>query len=207
MKIAAVALSIAAIALTGCSRKETTETTAAKGTEGAISSSASLADAEAAVPSDPERHAYFGNLHVHTSLSFDAFTNGSRTTPEDAYGWAQGAAMTSSGHGDPIQLKTPLDFYMVSDHAEMLGVFEIGVRYQMYHALALLACAWAATRWPGGAVTSAGWLFVAGTVVFSGSLYALALSGQRWLGAVTPLGGLAFLGGWLALAWGVWSGR
>jgi hypothetical protein len=62
-------------------------------------------------------------VHVHTSLSFDAFTNGSRTTPEDAYRWARGEAITSSGHGAPMQLKAPLDFYMVSDHAEMLGVF------------------------------------------------------------------------------------
>ena len=84
---------------------------------------------------------------------------------------------------------------------EMLAVFETGARYQMSHALALLAAAWAATRWPGPAAAWAGWLFVAGTVVFSGSLYALALSGQRWLGAVTPIGGLAFLAGWAALAW------
>jgi len=84
---------------------------------------------------------------------------------------------------------------------EMLAVFETGARYQMSHALALLAAAWAATRWPGPAAAWAGWLFVAGTLVFSGSLYALALSGQRWLGAVTPIGGLAFLAGWAALAW------
>ncbi len=66
---------------------------------------------------------YFGAVHVHTSLSFDAFTNGTRTTPEDAYRWARGEEITSSGHGAPMKLKTPLDFYMVSDHAEMLGVF------------------------------------------------------------------------------------
>ena len=83
---------------------------------------------------------------------------------------------------------------------EMLAVFEVGVRYQMYHALALLACAWAVTRWPGSLVTVSGWLFVAGTVVFSGTLYALALTGMRWLGALTPFGGLAFLAGWLCLA-------
>jgi uncharacterized membrane protein YgdD (TMEM256/DUF423 family) len=71
----------------------------------------------------------------------------------------------------------------------------------MYHALGLLAVAWAATRWPGAGVTAAGWLFVAGTLLFSGSLYLLVLTGQRWLGAVTPLGGLAFLAGWAALAW------
>ena len=89
---------------------------------------------------------------------------------------------------------------------ELLATFEVGVRYQMYHALALLAVAWACTRWPGTAVTAAGWLFVAGTLVFSGSLYALSLSGVRWLGAVTPIGGLALLGGWLCLAWAAWRG-
>ena len=83
---------------------------------------------------------------------------------------------------------------------ELLGVFEIGVRYQMYHALALIACAWASTRWPGALVNTAGWLVLAGTVVFSGSLYALSLSGVRWLGALTPFGGLALLGGWICLA-------
>jgi len=83
---------------------------------------------------------------------------------------------------------------------EMLTVFETGARYQMYHALALVAVAWAATRWPGALTTAAGWCFVAGTVLFSGSLYGMALTGQRALGAVTPLGGVAFLAGWLCLA-------
>jgi uncharacterized membrane protein YgdD (TMEM256/DUF423 family) len=87
---------------------------------------------------------------------------------------------------------------------EMLATFEVGVRYHMYHALALLAVAWASARWPGGGVTWAGWLFVAGTVVFSGSLYLLSLTGQRGFGAVTPLGGAAFLAGWLTLAWSAW---
>jgi uncharacterized membrane protein YgdD (TMEM256/DUF423 family) len=84
---------------------------------------------------------------------------------------------------------------------DMQAVFETGARYHMYHALALLAAAWAFTRWPGGPVIAAGWLFVVGTVLFSGSLYLLALTGQRWLGAITPLGGLAFILGWAALAW------
>ena len=84
---------------------------------------------------------------------------------------------------------------------DLLAVFEVGVRYQMYHALALLAVAWACTRWPGTAATASGWLFVAGTVIFSGSLYALSLTGVRWLGAITPVGGLAFLAGWACLAW------
>jgi uncharacterized membrane protein YgdD (TMEM256/DUF423 family) len=89
---------------------------------------------------------------------------------------------------------------------DLLGTFEIGARYQMYHALGLLAVAWACGRWPGGAAIAAGWLFVAGTVVFSGSLYLVGLGGPRWLGALTPIGGVAFLLGWLALAWAAWSG-
>jgi uncharacterized membrane protein YgdD (TMEM256/DUF423 family) len=90
--------------------------------------------------------------------------------------------------------------------ADMLGVYEVGVRYQLAHALALLAVAWAVTRWPGPAVSASGWLFVAGTLLFSGSLYALSLSGVRWLGAITPLGGAAWLVGWGCLVWGVWRG-
>ncbi len=90
--------------------------------------------------------------------------------------------------------------------ADLLEIFETAARYQMYHALALIAVAWAATRWPeSGAVTTAGWGFVVGTVVFSGSLYALALSGVRWLGAITPIGGVALLVGWSALAIAAWK--
>jgi uncharacterized membrane protein YgdD (TMEM256/DUF423 family) len=88
---------------------------------------------------------------------------------------------------------------------DMLMSFEIGVRYQMYHALGLLAVGLALSRWPSSAVALAGWLFIAGTVVFSGTLYLLAVSGQRWLGAVTPVGGAAFIAGWLVLAWAVWT--
>lgn len=85
---------------------------------------------------------------------------------------------------------------------EMLGVFETAVRYQMYHVFALVAAAWAWARWPARIFTVAGSLFVVGIVIFSGSLYLLAFTGARALGAITPLGGLAFLGGWLCLAWG-----
>lgn len=87
---------------------------------------------------------------------------------------------------------------------ELLAIFEVGVRYQMYHALALLGVAWAHTRWPGTLVLAAGWLFVAGTLLFSGSLYALSLSGVRWLGAVAPFGGVALLAGWACLAAAAW---
>ncbi|HEU5050222.1 MAG TPA: DUF423 domain-containing protein [Gemmatimonadales bacterium] len=79
---------------------------------------------------------------------------------------------------------------------DLLAVFETAARYQMYHALGLLAVAWAASRWPGRAPRVAGWLFVAGTLLFSGSLYLLALTGERRLGAVTPLGGVAWMIGW-----------
>jgi uncharacterized membrane protein YgdD (TMEM256/DUF423 family) len=85
--------------------------------------------------------------------------------------------------------------------ADMLAVFEIGVRYQLYHALALLGAGAAGTRLAPGALAAAGVLFVIGTLVFSGSLYLLALSGRKWLGAITPLGGLALLAGWACLAW------
>ncbi|HKH82710.1 MAG TPA: DUF423 domain-containing protein [Gemmatimonadales bacterium] len=85
--------------------------------------------------------------------------------------------------------------------SEYLAVFETAARYQMYHALGLFAVAWAVNRWPGTLPVWAGWLFVLGTILFSGSLYVLALTGLRWLGAITPLGGVAFLAGWLCLAW------
>jgi uncharacterized membrane protein YgdD (TMEM256/DUF423 family) len=84
---------------------------------------------------------------------------------------------------------------------DMLAVFEVGVRYQLYHALALLGAGAAAARLAAGPLQAAGVLFVIGTMVFSGSLYILSLSGRKWLGAVTPLGGLALLGGWGCLAW------
>ena len=81
-----------------------------------------------------------------------------------------------------------------------LATFETGVRYQMYHSLALLAAAWAVERWGGTAVTAAGWAFVVGIVIFSGSLYLLVLTGPRWLGAITPIGGVAMIVGWALLA-------
>jgi uncharacterized membrane protein YgdD (TMEM256/DUF423 family) len=84
---------------------------------------------------------------------------------------------------------------------DRLATFETAARYQMYHALALLAVAWAAERWPDSNVAIAGWLFVAGIVIFGGTLYALAFGAPRWLGAVTPLGGLCFIVGWVVLAW------
>lgn len=82
---------------------------------------------------------------------------------------------------------------------EMLAIFEIGARYQMYHALGLVAVAWAFSQWNSQFVLAAGWLFVAGIAIFSGSLYTLSLTGIRQLGAITPIGGLAFIIGWLLL--------
>jgi len=84
---------------------------------------------------------------------------------------------------------------------DLLQVFETGARYQMYHAFGLFVCAWVLASGPSVWAARAGWAFAVGTVLFSGSLYLLALTGIRGLGAVTPFGGLAFLAGWLMLAW------
>ena len=87
---------------------------------------------------------------------------------------------------------------------DMLTIFEVGVRYQMYHAFGLIAVAWCVSRWPQSSAPLAGWSFIIGIVIFSGSLYLLSITGIRWLGAITPAGGVAFLIGWLLLAWAVW---
>ena len=88
--------------------------------------------------------------------------------------------------------------------ARALEVFETGARYQMYHALALILAGILASSSLVRGASAAGWLFQAGIVLFSGSLYALALTGTKGLGAITPIGGLAFLAGWLWLAWSAW---
>lgn len=79
--------------------------------------------------------------------------------------------------------------------------FETGARYQMYHALGLLAVAWISSAWPSWQITWSGYLFIAGILIFSGSLYILVLTDTPWLGAVTPLGGLSFIAGWILLLW------
>ena len=84
---------------------------------------------------------------------------------------------------------------------KLLDTFETGVRYQMYHALGLLALAWAISRWPERRLAPAVWLLLAGTVVFSGSLYLLVLTGARWFGAITPIGGVVLIAGWSLVAW------
>jgi uncharacterized membrane protein YgdD (TMEM256/DUF423 family) len=84
---------------------------------------------------------------------------------------------------------------------EQLAIFEIGVRYQMYHALALLGVAVLVVRMPGTSLPlAAGWLFIIGVVIFSGSLYLLALTGTRAMGAITPIGGVLLIVGWALLS-------
>lgn len=84
---------------------------------------------------------------------------------------------------------------------DMLANYEVGIRYHMYHALALLALALApGSLWSSALTPAAGWAWMIGILIFSGSLYAMALSGARWLGAITPIGGVAFIIGWLLVA-------
>jgi uncharacterized membrane protein YgdD (TMEM256/DUF423 family) len=84
---------------------------------------------------------------------------------------------------------------------DRLATWETAARYHMYHALALVLVGALAARWPEAPLlNTAGWLFAAGILVFCGTVYGLALGGPRWLGAVTPLGGLAFIGGWIVVA-------
>lgn len=90
--------------------------------------------------------------------------------------------------------------------ARALEIFETGARYQMYHALAMVLAGILASSSLARGAHTAGWLFQAGIVLFSGSLYALALTGTKGLGAITPIGGLAFLVGWIWLAWSAWRG-
>jgi len=118
--VAAATLLLVSVLAGGCSRE-------APAPAAPATSAATEAPASPAAPdrpaANPERNAYFGDVHVHTGWSFDAFTNGSRATPTDAYAWAQGQEITNSGMGGKIQIQTPLDFYMVAEHAEFMGVF------------------------------------------------------------------------------------
>lgn len=108
-------------------------------------------------------------------------------------------------HGLKGRLETAVEAGSLSreDFERKLATFQTGVEYQMSHALALVAVGLLMTlarSSPGPAASVAAWAFLVGVVLFSGSLYALVLSGQRWLGMITPFGGLAFLAGWIALA-------
>ncbi|MGQ0810906.1 MAG: DUF423 domain-containing protein [Nitrospiraceae bacterium] len=89
---------------------------------------------------------------------------------------------------------------------EMLAVYDTATRYQMYHAFGLFVVAWVSRHHPRARVELSGWLFALGIILFSGSLYAVSLSGIQWLGAITPLGGVAFIGGWVLLGWRYWQG-
>lgn len=116
------------------------------------------------------------------------------------WGAAFGGTAVAAGAFGAHLLKPALD-------ATMLGVFETAVRYQMYHALALCLVASIGGRDPGLRIGAVGWLFAAGIALFSGSLYVVSLSGTRWIGALTPLGGAAFMAGWAVLAWMVARSR
>lgn len=86
---------------------------------------------------------------------------------------------------------------------DQLQTFQVGVRYQLIHGLALLAVALAGAHWPGTWLYVSGWCFLFGVIVFSGSIYILVLSGMKWLGMITPVGGMAMIIGWFMLAWHV----
>lgn len=88
---------------------------------------------------------------------------------------------------------------------DLLAIYQTGVQYHIYHTLALLAAGVLLLHAPQStALRWCGWLFIAGITIFSGSLYVLSITGVRWLGAITPLGGGAFLAGWVALAVAAW---
>ena len=88
----------------------------------------------------------------------------------------------------------------------MLTVFETAARYQMYHSLGMVAVGLAGRAFDRPQVARAGWCFAAGMLLFCGSLYGVSLLGIRWLGAITPIGGLAFITGWSLFGWSVWRG-
>ena len=88
---------------------------------------------------------------------------------------------------------------------ERLATWETAARYHLYHSLALVLLGALSARWPAPLLSIAGWLFTAGIVVFGGTVYALALGGPRWLGAITPIGGVCFIAGWVVVAVAVWK--
>lgn len=109
------------------------------------------------------------------------------------FGAAFGMLAVASGAFGAHALESTLD-------EGMLEIWETASRYQMYHALGLFAAAWLLGETQSTAATVGGWCFVAGIFIFSGSLYLLATTGVRWLGAITPIGGLAMIAGWIALS-------
>ena len=94
------------------------------------------------------------------------------------------------------------DYFL--ENPDLESSYDTAVRYQMIHGLALFLAAWIVHRWPVNSASIAGWLFVAGILLFSGSLYILALTGLKWMGAIAPLGGLCFLAGWVLIAITAW---
>lgn len=86
----------------------------------------------------------------------------------------------------------------------MLAVYETAARYQMYHAVGLFVVAWLLRETRSSSAVKAGWLFCAGILLFSGSLYVVALAEIKWMGALTPLGGVSFIAGWSCVAWAAW---
>ena len=86
----------------------------------------------------------------------------------------------------------------------LAGTYETAVKYHVYHAIGILFMAWATTKWPGALTSWAGYLLFAGVIIFSGSLYLLVLTRQSWLGAITPIGGVAFISGWACLLLAAW---
>jgi len=88
---------------------------------------------------------------------------------------------------------------------ELYDIFETAVRYQLYHTFALVVAAWAMEKYEQRQFIKAGWLFVSGVALFSGSLYILVFTEARWLGMITPVGGFAFLAGWFYLGTGFWK--
>lgn len=107
------------------------------------------------------------------------------------------ALAVAAGAFGAHMLKTVLD-------PPMLAVFETAARYQMYHALGIIAAGLAGQMFMCPQVARAGWCFAAGVLLFCGSLYGVSLLGIRWLGAVTPVGGLAFIAGWSLFGWSIW---
>jgi uncharacterized membrane protein YgdD (TMEM256/DUF423 family) len=112
-------------------------------------------------------------------------------------------ATPSAGQGDATTA-SPAASEREREIAKRLANFDTAVRYQMYHALGLVALGLLATRQRSAWFTAAGWLFLGGVAIFCGLLYALVFSGPKVLGAIVPLGGLAMIAGWVALAVGAW---
>ena len=118
--------------------------------------------------------------------------------------WARDAAIAGAGLAGLAVLAGAFGAHALRDRLAPgeLEVYETAARYQMYHGLALLLLSTLLARWPARLLRAACWLFVGGTALFSGSLYAIALTGHSWLGAFTPIGGFAFLAGWACVALG-----